>query len=263
MISPLFTSLERLRAGANVATIAAGPSTSFDADLLSCGMAASAMMQNYVSRGIRIESRTESKLATPTGLIFLKSFPVASVESVQVADGMGGWRILPASGYWLADDNELHINSALPVRTRLSASYTGGMGAAKARFSVSVTSITGTPSNGSVTAPGGVVGKIVSWSDKALVAIIETTSGVVDQGVTVTGSGFSFVVVDSAQEVDLSGYRDLQKACEQQADYMYQRRNSLGRTSTTMGGSTTFEADYDLLPGVKRILEFYDPQLVA
>lgn len=263
MISPLFTSLERLRAGSNVATVAAGASTSFDADLLSCGMAASAMMQGYMSRGIRIESRTESKWATPSGITFLKSFPVVSIASVQVADGVGGWRTLTTSEFWLCDDNEVHLNISLKLRTPLQFIYMGGLGAGRNRFAVSTSSITGAVALGSVTAPGGVAGKIVSWGEKSLVAIIETTSGVVESGAVVTGSGFSFVVVDSAQEVDLSGARDLQKACEQQAIYMYQRRNSLGRSATTMGGATTFEKDYDLLPGVQRILDLYDPQLVV
>ena len=262
MISPLFTSLERLRAAANVASIASAPSTSFDADLLSCGMAASAMMQGYMSRGIRIESRAESKWATPSGVTFLKSFPVISIASVQVADGLGGWRTLTTSEFWLCDDNEVHLNISLKPRTPLQFVYTGGIGAGKARYSVSASSIVGAVGTGNVASLGGMVGKIVSWSDKGLVAVIETTSGEVPQGATVTGSGFSFVVVDSAQEVDLSSARDLQKACEQQVVYMYQRRNSLGRTGTTMGGTTTFEADYDLLPGVKRILDLYDPQLV-
>ena len=258
MISSLFTSLERLRAGSNVATVAAGASTSFDADLLSCGMAASAMMQGYMSRGIRIESRTETYRVPPSGIIFLRASPVVSVASVTIPDGSSSSRSLP---FWVCDTNEVHITSPVDRLTPVEITYMGGLGAGRNRFAVSASSITGTVAPGSVTAPGGASGKIVSWGEKSLVAIIETTAGVIESGTVVTGSGFSFMVVDSAQEVDLSGARDLQKACEQQSIYMYQRRNSLGRSATTMGGTTTFESDYDLLPGVERILGIYSPPM--
>lgn len=256
MISPLFTSLDRVRSAANLTV------NSYDGELLSCLLAASAMMQGYMSRGIRIESRTESKWATPSGIAFLKAFPVSSVASVQVANGAGGWRTLSASEYWLADDNELHIVPALKPRTPISIVYTGGLAAPTLRFTVIATSVTGTPEPGAVAADGGIVGTLISWSS-AGVAVISTTAGNISAGMTITGADFSFVVAESAQEVDLSGARDLQKACEQQAVYMHQRRNSLGRQATTTGGTTTFTGDYDLLPGVKRVCDLYDPQLVV
>lgn len=256
MIPALLTSLERVRSAANLTV------KSYDSDLLADLAAASAMIQAYMSRPLKVAAREETRWATPSGITFLKAFPVQSVASVLVADGLGGWRTLSPAEFWWCDDNELHLVPAIRARAAIRITYTGGLAAPVLRFSATVASSTGDIAAEVVTVTGGITGKIVSWDDKGGVAIIEA-SGDVAPGVTVTGTAFSFVVAESSQDLDMSTARDLAKACEMQAVYMYQRRNSLGRTATTTGGTTTFTGDYDLLPGVKRVCDLYDPQLVA
>jgi hypothetical protein len=55
----------------------------------------------------------------------------------------------------------------------------------------------------------------------------------------------------------IAAYPDLAAACDMQIRYQYQRRDSLGSNFDTSQGSTSFKAEYDWLPSVKRTLFYY------
>jgi len=55
-----------------------------------------------------------------------------------------------------------------------------------------------------------------------------------------------------------AAYPDLERACIMQVSHMWNRRLSMGKTSTTLGnGDTQWAGDYDLLPGVVAMLIKY------
>lgn len=248
------TTIERVKLMANKS------GTQDDLDLLSDVSAASAMMAKYMSRSIQVVSATESRWGNPSGILFLKNSPIRSIESITVSDGNGGRYVLPATDYWTEDDNEVHIKRLIPSRTAISIAYTGGMAYSTDVSVETVASSTGTPS-GSFTTSAGAAGEVVAVGTGTI--SIKCHFGSFAIGDTLTGTGWSVALGATVRESVLSDFPDLAKACDQQATFMHQRRNSLGRTSVTSGGNTTFVGDYDLLPGVKRILELYDPQILA
>ena len=250
------TTIERVKAMANKT------GAQDDSDLLSDISAASAMMAKYMSRSVQVVSMTESRWGNPSGILFLKNSPIRSIDSVTVADGSGGRFALSASDYWTEDDNEVHIKRSIPSRSAINIAYTGGMAYSTDVSVETVASSTGTPS-GSFTTSAGASGEVVAVDLIAKTISIKCHFGGFASGDTLTGSAWSVVIGDTIRESVLSNYPDLAKACDQQAVYMHQRRNSLGRSSVTSGGNTTFIGDYDLLPGVKRVLELYDPQILA
>ncbi len=255
----LLTTLDRVRAAANIPS----SNTTQDADLSAALVAASAAIQGIMSRPVSVERRTETRWATPSGIMFLKAFPVRSVESVTVAIGQGQYRTLTAQEYWWCDGNELHL-PVLKNRTPVNITYTGGIAYSVDTSLVSVASVTGAPTPGAFTTSAGATGTLVAYDSGAGTASLKILSGALTSGAVVTGTGWTITPGETLQESMISDANDLAKACEMQAVYIYQRRNSLGRTNVTAGnGMTTFQDDYDILKGVKRIVELYDPQLAG
>lgn len=255
----LMTTLDRVRAAANIPSNV----TAHDADLMSALVAASAAIQGIMSRPVSVERRMETRWATPSGFMFLKAFPVRSIESVAVAIGQGQYRTLTPQEYWLADSNELHL-PPIKNRTPVNITYTGGIAYSVDTSLVAVASITGTPTPGAFTTNAGATGTLLAYDAGAGTASLKITHGALTFGAVVTGADWTITPGETLQESMISDANDLAKACEMQAVYIYQRRNSLGRTGVTAGnGMTTFQDDYDILKGVKTIINIYDPQLVG
>lgn len=255
----LMTTLDRVRAAANIPSNV----TAHDADLMSALVAASAAIQGIMSRPVSVERRMETRWATPSGCMFLKAFPVRSIESVTVAIGQGQYRALSASEYWLSGENELHL-PPLKNRAPVNITYTGGIAYSVDVSLVAVASVTGTPTPGAFTTNAGATGTLLAYDAGAGTASLKIITGALTFGAVVTGSGWTITPGETLQESMISDANDLAKACEMQAVYIYQRRNSLGRTGVTAGnGMTTFQDDYDILKGVKTIINLYDPQLVG
>ena len=249
---------------ARVRKLANQTGTASDDDLSSALSAASAAIISYMSREIKVDTYTESLWPNPSGISFLKGFPVRSLTSVSVSTGGGSYNPLTPPNYWLEDDNELHYPCRLPSRNPLKVSYVGGLVYSVDTSVESVSGVTGTPVPGSFVTGSGVAGTLVSYDSVGSAATLQITFGALAIGDTVTGTGWSFNLGATVQESLISDYPDLARACDMQAAYQFQRRNSLGRTAVTSGnGQTTFTEDYKLLPGVVQILEFYDPQLRA
>lgn len=248
------TTLERVRAALN------RTGTADDAEIESDIVAASAMMQAYMSRGIHVEQRTETRWATASGVTFLQSWPVRSIASVNYRSASGSLIAVPSSGYWFCDGNELHLPRLAP-RTPVEVTYTGGLAYSVDAPVYAVASSTGTPAPGAFTSQRGASGTLTVYGSGT--ATLKVTGGSFSSGDILTGTGWTITLGDTVQESIFTDAPDLAKACEMQAAYMFQRRNSLGRTAVQSGNAqTTFQGDYDLLAGVKRILDLYDPQLV-
>ena len=253
----LLSTLDRVKRMANKS------GTQDDLDLSDCLSSASSMIQQIMSRPVEVKSRAESVWPTSSGIIFLKAWPVRSIASVEVSDGRGGYVAIPSSSYWLADGNELHIGTAIPFRRDLRITYTGGLAYSPDVSLYNVTGVTGTPTS-NFTTSAGATGKVVAYSAGAGTASIQCLSGSFREGDTMTnvgGTAWSLTLAAVVQESVISDCADLARACDMQAVYMHQRRNSLGRTSTTNGGTTTFVDGYEILKGVKQIVDLYDPQL--
>jgi hypothetical protein len=256
------STLARVRQACNQA----GPTNVVDPDLMQCLAAVSTMIQTYMSRWIQVQERTETKWSNRSGISFLGGSPVRSVSNFEYCIG-GTWSAIdPArnpSQVYVVDDNELHY-PRLPDRTPLRITYTGGMAYSVDTSVESISAVTGTPTAGELfTSISGSTGKIVTFDSVAMTAAIQIATGGLSYGDILTGatSHATLAIGATIQESILSDYADIAKAADMQTAYMYQRRNSLGRTATTSGnGTTSFEKDYEILPGVKQILEFYDPQ---
>jgi hypothetical protein len=241
------STLARVRQACNQA----GPTNVVDPDLMQCLAAVSTVIQTYMTRWVQVHQRTDTN-----------GSPIRSISKFEYNCG-GTWITFQPTQYWWVDDNELHY-PRLPAHTAMRITYVGGMAYSVDTSVESISAVTGTPSIGEAfTSISGSTGKIIAFDSVAMTATIQIATGGLSYGDILTGatSHATLTIGATIQESILSDYADLAKAADMQTAYMYQRRNSLGRTATTSGnGTTTFEKDYELLPGVKQILEFYDPQ---
>jgi hypothetical protein len=256
------STLARVRRACNQTAVASPANPDLDGDLMQCLAAVSTAIQTYMSRWVQVQQRTEFKSANPSGVSFLDGAPVRSVVKFEFNDG-GVWQTFDQSQYYLIDDNELHY-PRLPRGTPMRVTYAGGMAYSVDTSIESVTSVAGTPATGEAfTTLTGATGKLVAFDSVGMTATIQIATGGISYGDILTGatSHAVFALGTTIQESVLSDFADLAKAADMQTAYLYQRRNSLGRTATTSGnGTTSFEKDYELLPGVIQILEYYDPQ---
>lgn len=251
------STLARVRQACNQAA----PSQA-DPDLMQCLAAVSTVIQTYMSRWVQVQQRTETKWSNNSRISFLAGSPIRSIVKFEHNQG-NVWTTLDPNQYYWVDDNELHY-PRLPHGTPMRITYVGGMAYSVDTSVEGIASVSGVPTPGEAfTSISGSTGKILSFDSIGMTASIQVATGGMSYGDVLTGatSGAKLTLGATIQESILSNYADLAKAADMQSAYMYSRRNSLGRTATTSGnGTTTFEKDYELLPGVVRILEYYDPQ---
>lgn len=252
----MLSTLDRVRAAVNKTV---GTASAEDSDLLSCLGEASSVIQSLSSRGIHVESRVEARSSNPSGILFLKCYPVRSIASVEISDGRGGWT---SSSFWLAGENELHYDAPRD-RVAMRITYTGGAAYSTDTSLETAASFTGTPAPGTVTTQSGSTGSLVAYNSGVGTASIKCTNGQFSEGDVLTGTSWTITLGATLQESILSGYPDLAKACERQAAYSHQRKNSLGRTAVTAGGATTFSKDLDILDSVKKTIDLFSPKLIC
>jgi hypothetical protein len=252
----MLTTLDRVRAAVNLKV---GVANTEDSDLLSCIGEASSVIQGLSSRGINVESRVEARVSNPSGILFLKCYPVRSIASVEISDGRGGWT---SSSFWLAGENELHYD-APRERVGMRITYTGGAAYSVDTSLETVASFTGTPAPGTFTTQPGSTGSLVAYNSGAGTASIKCTSGQFSEGDVLTGTGWTITLGATIQESILSDWPELAKAGERQAAYAHQRKNSLGRTAVTAGGMTTFSKDLDILDSVAKTIDLFSPKLIC
>jgi hypothetical protein len=250
----MLSTLDRVRAAVNKTV---GAASAEDPDLLSCLGEASSVIQSLSSRGIHVESRVEARVSNPSGILFLKCYPVRAIASVEISDGRGGWA--PAS-FWLAGENELHYE-APSGRPPMRITYTGGAAYSTDVSVETVASSTGSPAPGSFTTQAGATGSLVSFGSGQ--CSVRCITGQFSEGDILTGTGWTITLGATVQESILSNWPDLAKACERQAAYSHQRKNSLGRTAVTAGGTTTFTKDLDILDSVKKTIDLFSPKLIC
>ena len=252
----MLSTLDRVRAAVNKTV---GAASAEDSDLLSCLGEASSVIQSLSSRGIHVESRVEARVSNPSGILFLKCYPVRAIASVEISDGRGGWT---PSSFWLAGENELHYEAPrdrVPVRV----TYTGGAAYSTDTSLETVASFTGTPTPGAFTTQSGSTGSLVAYNSGAGTASVKCINGQFSEGDALTGTGWTITLGATLQESILSDWPELAKACERQAAYSHQRKNSLGRTAVTAGGTTTFTKDLDILDSVKKTIDLFSPKLIC
>ena len=252
----MLTTLDRVRAAINKT---AGVTSTEDFDLLSCIGEASSVIQSLSSRGINVERRVEARVSNPSGILFLKCYPVRSIESVEISDGRGGWTSVP---YWLAGDNELH-HEGPASRDAMRITYIGGAAYSVDTSLEAVASFTGTPVPGTFTTQSGSTGSLVAYNSGAGTASVKCTNGQFSEGDVLTGTGWTITLGSTIQESILSDWPELAKAGERQAAYAHQRKNSLGRTAVTAGGMTSFSKDLDILDSVKKTVDLFSPKLIC
>lgn len=250
----MLSTLDRVRAAVNKT---AGVASTEDADLLSCLGEASSVIQGLSSRGIHVEPRMEVRTSNPSGVLFLKHYPVRSITSVEISDGRGGWS---PTAYWLADENEIHYEAPRD-RVPMRIAYTGGAAYSTDVSVETVASLTGVPTPGPFTTQSGATGSLVSFGSGQV--SIRCINGQFSEGDVLTGSGWTVAIGATIQESILSNWPELAKAGERQAAYAHQRKNSLGRTAVTAGGMTTFSKDLDILDSVKKTIDLFSPKLIC
>jgi len=261
----VLSTLERLRRAANKT----GTVSSDDDALLSALAAASQAMQSYCSMQWHRSPQVETRACAPSGIIMLRAWPVVSISSVQILTrGSLNPRTLQPSEYALFDDNELHYTPGLGSLDRVITSYIGGIAESTATSTENITAYTGTPVAGNSFSSPTARGVIQSIDTTAMTARVTVSDGTLFPGDTLTstttGSVWTVTLGETIIPSIISDYCDLANACDQQAVYIYQRRNTPGRKVVQSGqGSTTFEDSYKLLPGVIEILEYYDHQYLG
>lgn len=261
----VLSTLERVRRAANKT----GTVTSDDDLLLSALASASQAMQSYCSmQWARQSGIVETRACAPSGILMLRAKPVVSIASVQVLSrGQLTPRDLLPTQFALFDGNELHYPGGLGPLDRVITTYDGGVAESTEVSTESVKSVTGTPTPGDAITSSTARASLVSFDGQAMTAKISVTDGTLSAGSTITGPGdtpWTMTLGDTLIPSIISDYCDLANACDQQACYIYQRRNTPGRKVVQSGqGNTTFEDSYQLLPGVKEILEYYDHQFLG
>lgn len=262
----VLSTLERVRRAANKT----GSVGNDDDLLLSALSAASQAMQSYCSmQWTRQSGIVETRACATSGILMLRAKPVVAIESVQILTrGQLSPRVLSSTQYALFDGNELHYPSGLGPLDRVITTYEGGVAESTTTSTETVASYTGTPTAGDAITSATARASLVSFDSATMTAKISVTDGTLFAGDIITGPGstpWTITLGETLVPSIISDYCDLANACDQQASYIYQRRNTPGRKTVVSGNGqgTTFEDSYKLLPGVIEILEYYDHQYLG
>jgi hypothetical protein len=186
-----FTTLAKVKENLNLGSTARADADSMLAQMIS---SVSSTLENNLTRPVKVESRTERRATTMTGIFSIQGGPATSITSVKYSfsgiftrDGV----TLSTSQYALGPGNEyLVIPDYVGPYGFIEVTYVGGLAA-----------------------------------DTAAIQ---------------------------------ANFPDLERACITQVCYLWNRRLTMGKSSTTLGnGDTQWVGDYDLLPGVVAMLIKY------
>lgn len=258
----LLSTLKRAQRYANKQGANSGDTSS----LLDALAAASTAMQSYCSMQWYRKTEEETRQGNANGIIMLRSWPVTSIASVGILRrGSLAPQMLSSSQYALFDDNELHLPPAGPL-DRYILKYVGGIAESTTVSVEEIESYTGTITAGDTFSSNSAAGSIKSIDLTAMTVNVDVADGTLSPGdvLAATTAGWTLSLGDTITPSIVSDYSDLATACDQQATYIYQRRNTPGRTVVQgLNGTSNFEAPYKLLDGVKEILEYYDHQYLG
>ncbi len=140
--------------------------------------------------------------------------------------------------------------------------YTGGLSESTDRMVVTISSIVGTFTVGETVTggTGGATGTVVSIDVSNLTMTVDVLTGEFELDETITGgtSNATCVIDAITQNPIVMAYPDLAHACEIQAGFIQQRRNTLGQKSVSLeGGSVSTFQTLKFLPEVRQILNTY------
>lgn len=117
---------------------------------------------------------------------------------------------------------------------------------------------TGSPVPETVTTSNGDEFQLIAWDSAGSLATFAAVSGNFRTGQTITGTGWTLTLGNPVQQSVTNDHPMLERAALMQAAYLWERRKSAGRTSTTLGnGATNYQGEYGILPGVSELLTRY------
>lgn len=117
---------------------------------------------------------------------------------------------------------------------------------------------TGTPVPATVVTSSGDEFQLIAWDSVNNLATFAAITGNFREGQTITGTGWTLTLGAVVRASITNDHPMLERAALMQAAYLWERRKSAGRTSTTLGnGSTNYQGEYNILPGVTDLLTKY------
>lgn len=117
---------------------------------------------------------------------------------------------------------------------------------------------TGTPIPETVTTASGDEFQLIAWDAWDQTVTFASNSGNFREGQNITGTGWTLELGSVVKASVTNDHPMLERAALMQAAYLWERRKSAGRTSSTLGnGATSYQGEYNILPGVADLLTKY------
>lgn len=238
-----WTTVARAAAFAEVETVSAS-AAALMARMVS---AVSRKMDTLISCATMVQSDTQRRPATRTGVFMLSNTPVRSIQQVRYSasgDFTDATTLSPGSYALHPDADRI---TGLPPRTSgaYEVSYTGGWAYATERTVYAATASGGTPTPGTFVQPDGRSITVLAWDGTNLT--FKPTIGTFMQGDVLTMGAVTVMLGAAVQESIANDYPEFEMVAAMQVTYWWKRHQTLGKRSSTMGGTTSWEGDYKVL----------------
>ena len=227
----------------------------------------SKQINEYCDADLAVAPHVERLAVTPGQRALFVSHPAIQSVTYLKYDPMGVFQdgtyneLTEGTDFTIDPDDRRRINLMVdwPIEYNLPTnifeiSYPGGWIYAT-ETTVYNAVATGTVAAGSYDQPDGSTIKILAFDPVAGLLTFQPVVGTFCQGQTIEAGSASLVLGAMVKASVTNDHAALEMAALTQAGYLWERKTSMGRTSTTLGpGETRYEAAYDLLDSVKKWL---------
>ena len=210
--------------------------------------AASKRMDTIISAATKVYTDVDRRPVMPSGIFMLSATPVRSVASVRWApDNTFNEAVTLSSTQWaLPPDTPERVVIRAPYASGwYEVTYTGGWAYATERTVYAAAAAGGTPTPATYPQPDGRSFTLVAW-DGANATFLPTI-GTFMEGDVLTLGTVTLTLGAAVQESIANDYPEFELVVASQVAYWYKRHLTMGKTSTTLGGQTSWEGDYKVL----------------